>query len=373
MIRYTCFLFLQILLLYGCVKVENDVEVRFKKKPVVNCLFYPDSIWKVNVTLSPSSSSELPEPIYNALVKLFEDGNFVEELKHERDGNYISLLNKKPVTGKTYSISVQVAGYPLLTAKDTIPSAISVTDIKTDTVPFKFSFSPFFDPATVFSSKVSFTDTDLKPKCYLIRPLYYLREELSIYSVTNKTFDSLRVKRLLSQTDSFKLSKLAGQVFIGLSEFKRNLDSVFYPSAVLPAIYQYSYEGASAVFKEANFKQHQAYITDVQFKQIGDYYYLLFGEKLSETPIQNKQLNTLINYYPGGTYSIVNGEIVKKEAHYFLDIITISKAGYNYFSTYVQNVTNRGNPFTEPVNTFSNIQNGYGIFAGMHIKREMVW
>jgi len=373
MTRYTCFFIFQILLLCGCVKVENDIEVRFKKKPVVNCLFNPDSIWRVNVTLSPASSSELPGSINNAVVKIFEDGNFFEELKYERDGNYRSLLGKKPVTGKVYSISVQVAGYPLITARDTIPAALTITDIKTDTVPFKFSFSPFFDPATVFSSKVTFTDADLKPKYYFVRPLYYLKEELSVYSVTNKTFDSLRVKRLLSQSDSLKLSTLAGQVFIGLSEFKKNLDSLFYPLAVLPAIYQYSYEGVSAVFKEANFKQHQAYIIDVQFKQIGDYYYLLFGEKLSEAPILNKQLNTLINYYPGGIFSIVNGEIVKKEAHYFLDIVTASKAGYTYFSTYVQNVTNRGNPFTEPVNTFSNIQNGYGIFAGMQVKREMVW
>ena len=46
------------------------------------------------------------------------------------------------------------------------------------------------------------------------------------------------------------------------------------------------------------------------------------------------------------------------------NVLAIIKAGYKYFTTKAQNTTSRTNPFSEPVNVYSNINNGTGIFAG---------
>lgn len=373
MIRFIYLFIIAYLFLQGCVKMENNIEVRFRKIPIMNCLFNSDSVWRINLTFSPTSSTGFPEPILNAEVRLFEQGSFIEELQYRGNGNYISALGQKPFIGKEYEVRVQIAGYPLLTAKDSIPLPINISGNTTDTIPFTFSYNPFIDPASVFSCKITLSDPELKSKYYMIRPSYYLKEELTLYSITTRTFDSLRLRGMLTHNDSVKLSKITGLVFIGISTFKKALDSLFSPAAPLPVIYQYSWAGTSATYQSSFFNGHPAYVTDIQFKQISDYYFLLFAEKSEAQTILNKEVNILLNYYPGGAYSVTNGQIVKKDAHYFLDITTLNKAGFLYFSTYVQNITNRGNPFTEPVNTFTNINNGYGIFAGVHVRRERVW
>lgn len=51
-----------------------------------------------------------------------------------------------------------------------------------------------------------------------------------------------------------------------------------------------------------------------------------------------------------------------------LQINKVSPAYYNYKETLAPQSSINNNPFAEPVSVYSNIRNGYGIFAGYHMR-----
>ncbi len=55
----------------------------------------------------------------------------------------------------------------------------------------------------------------------------------------------------------------------------------------------------------------------------------------------------------------------KKERKYHIKMASLSKAAYLYRKTVQQYQTSQNDPFSEPVQIYSNIQHGYGIFAGI--------
>lgn len=51
-----------------------------------------------------------------------------------------------------------------------------------------------------------------------------------------------------------------------------------------------------------------------------------------------------------------------------LQINKVSPAYYNYKETLALQSSINNNPFAEPVSVYSNIRNGYGIFAGYRLR-----
>jgi hypothetical protein len=72
------------------------------------------------------------------------------------------------------------------------------------------------------------------------------------------------------------------------------------------------------------------------------------------------------NYYSDGTWDPITGEFIPFEGkrYYVMEFSTISRAYYLYKTSSNKQMMNSYNPFSEPVQVFSNINNGYGIFAG---------
>nr|MDA3823724.1 DUF4249 family protein [Bacteroidales bacterium] len=52
------------------------------------------------------------------------------------------------------------------------------------------------------------------------------------------------------------------------------------------------------------------------------------------------------------------------EREYFVELISMNKAGYLYRKSVREFINSSGDPFSEPVLIYSNIENGFGIFAG---------
>ncbi|HHM21436.1 MAG TPA: DUF4249 family protein, partial [Bacteroidetes bacterium] len=50
----------------------------------------------------------------------------------------------------------------------------------------------------------------------------------------------------------------------------------------------------------------------------------------------------------------------------FLEIISLSPQFYEYQKSFTEQILNSADPFAEAIPVFSNIQNGYGIFAGFN-------
>ncbi|MBY0476762.1 MAG: DUF4249 domain-containing protein [Chitinophagaceae bacterium] len=357
----------------SCSKQINEKELRFNKVPVVNCIFRPDSIWKVNVTMSGTGLNTSGEAVTNAAVKLYSSGILTEELAYVSNGNYISLNGFKPLVGVEYRVEVNIPGFPAITATDKIPNAILTNNIKTDTSAFSFSYNPFYDPVSVFNVDINLSDNEAAHKYYMLKPLYYEKDELKIYKVTSVTFDSLRSKNELRNEDSIRLAAIVGIPFYGKTAFIAKLNELFAPRAYPFSTAKYSEDGFFNIYYPQLFQFHPAFVNDLYFKQIQDFYFMVFAEKQIGQLFNNYSLRFNYQYYPGGSFSVINGEIIRKEAEFFLEVNTFSFAGYKYFSTYVQNISNRANPFTEQINTFSNINNGTGIFAGANVSRIKIW
>ncbi len=55
-----------------------------------------------------------------------------------------------------------------------------------------------------------------------------------------------------------------------------------------------------------------------------------------------------------------------------IEVISCSEAYYNYMKSITKYGMSLGNPFSQPVQVYSNINNGFGIFAGGNIYQQIV-
>ena len=124
------------LLIVTMLACEKVLQVEFppmEKKLVTNCLFRPDSLFKVFISNAfyPDDSvwvediahrfpSHPYKYIENAKVEIYEDGKLAEELPHEANGMY-RAKNLYPKFGKTYRLKAFVPGYPEITAESYMP------------------------------------------------------------------------------------------------------------------------------------------------------------------------------------------------------------------------------------------------------------
>lgn len=362
-----------LLVVTGCSKIVSNQDLVFRKMPVINCIFDQERTWEVNISFSGNDSNYFGSPVNDAIVRILSGGQLIDQLQYRDSGNYISSTFLKPQVNIEYQLEVTIPNYPVITASDKIPAPIILNSVQIDTTSFYYSYNPFYGPVKVFEVNAKFTDNDFFQKYYVCRPLYYKKEELQIYKVTVATIDSLKKINRYRAFDSINLNKIINIEFCGKTNFQKKLIELYKSDPISGFIYDFSKSIFCNSFLSELYMPHAAYVSDLKFKQIENFGTIFFGEKESGSLLQNYPLRILYNYFPGGGYSIVNGDTVKIEAEFYLQINSISYAGYKYFTTYSQNIVNRGNPFTEQINVFSNVKNGTGIFAGRNSRLYKIW
>lgn len=358
----------------ACSKLVKDQDLSFRKVPTINCVFSQDKVWEVLVKMSGDESNYSGEAVNNAVVKIITGGQILEELRYRDSGIYVSSSGLKPQVNIEYELEVVIPGFPSIKASDKIPGPILIDSVKVDTTNiFQYSYNPFYEPVKVFEANLFISDNEQSAKYYVGKPVYYKQDELTIYKVTQATIDSLKKINRYNSVDSAKLNQIFGVSFFGRTDFQKKLEEVYRPQLPSDFIYQFSRGGFFNSYSNELYLPHQVYIADLNFTQIENFNALFFGEKTAASVLQNYPLRTLYNYFPGGGYSIVNGDTVKIDAEFFLQISSVSNAGYKYFTSYAQSIVNRGNPFSEHVNVYSNIKNGKGIFAGQNATITKIW
>lgn len=114
-----------ILLFASCIKELNLPIAEVPPKVVVNSLFSPDSILQVHVGLSnskPMNNTQIvEEPNYleDAVVLLYKDDIFLEQLTHSEKGWYVST--HLPEEEAKYKIEVTVDGFDMVWAESRVP------------------------------------------------------------------------------------------------------------------------------------------------------------------------------------------------------------------------------------------------------------
>ena len=111
--------FLLLILFTNC---EKEVEIDLPKHQpelVLNCLFSQDAVFKVHLSKTAPILNDFPVIVREAIVQLYENELFIEELTF--DGNiYTSTI--LPKTNKNYHIKVNTPEFENITAYDYTPS-----------------------------------------------------------------------------------------------------------------------------------------------------------------------------------------------------------------------------------------------------------
>ncbi|MFA9393058.1 MAG: DUF4249 domain-containing protein [Prolixibacteraceae bacterium] len=119
-----CLIYILFLTLSSCSKpVELDLPL-YDDKPVVNCLFTPEEPFVVHVSKTASQFDTMLVNVSNALVEIYQGEKILAELPSNGFGFY-SDSTLYPEIGKSYTLKVNVPGYDVVTAIDSVPSTYS--------------------------------------------------------------------------------------------------------------------------------------------------------------------------------------------------------------------------------------------------------
>jgi biopolymer transport protein ExbD len=112
---------------------KKEVEVQLpesKYQIVMNCIMSEDSLFTVSVTRSKKLyvDDNANINITNATVSIYENGVFVEDLKHIYDDVYQSPTFK-PTNGKEYKVVIKANGYTNAEATETLIKQASISNV----------------------------------------------------------------------------------------------------------------------------------------------------------------------------------------------------------------------------------------------------
>lgn len=312
-----CSLFIVSLLLASCDRFNTPIYIKvppLKPQLVVNSLFTPDSLWSVRVTSvkEPLASAENPlvpstlAAISNAKVEIWENGNVLETLLPFPNGIYRSKTNR-PKLGTAYKIRVSAPDFPTAEATATLPNMpnAAFTSQITRTSPNEQGFRQRKFNAAI---TLKWNDLNTLDENYM---LTVFRRKTTIFSDSPTVLQSYEEGRFTSQ------SPYLGQSHDPINELAGE-----------------DYFWDAALFQDK-----------------------LFNGQSAEIKLTLGGYTQSIRLTQGTTRQTDNIKQIVMFA-------TLSPEMYRYeYNT--QQQTNYGDsPFTEPVEIYSNIQNGKGIFAG---------
>ncbi len=279
------------------VSCQKELEINYpdiEPKLVVNCLFTPDSTFSVRVGQMLSLNDTVTSFIINdAQCKIWENGIFAEDLLYTNNGFYVSR-NIKAKTGNMYQIEISHPNFETVTATDTIPEPVEVSELY-------FEHNTLYDPL----DENYFHDVNIRFQDNVAKQNYY---ELKLLVKEGPEEDDWR------QTSNVLLTKTNDLTLL-------NTGLIDYQPASIP-----------------------------------------FSDKLFNG--QNYFLSTYYKLSFGGSY---NGEIRYNTHDLIVSFNAVSYQYYQYSRKMIMHLRNQESDILEgigdPVQIYSNIENGYGIFA----------
>ena len=124
------FVFLIFVFVASC---QKEVEVKIpdsKYKIVLNSIMSEDSLFTVSVTRTKKLYADDNKilSISNATVSIYENGNFIENLKHIENDVYKSTFFK-PKNGNTYKVVVKANGFDEASAEEVLIKQANISNI----------------------------------------------------------------------------------------------------------------------------------------------------------------------------------------------------------------------------------------------------
>lgn len=117
---------LLLLLSVSCVKEIEMKKQYIEKRLVLNGLICPDSLIAVRVSKTAPILGDYDLYTDNANVKLFCNDTLIENLTYSGKGRYVSKT-VYPTENNYYTVEVELDGYPTIRATDTVPEKTFIT------------------------------------------------------------------------------------------------------------------------------------------------------------------------------------------------------------------------------------------------------
>ena len=273
----------------ACTTVVDFDIPQNKPKVVVNALFSPDSVWRIQISRSNSildnRLGSIFDSVGDAVVTILDQNNQLVESITGFSDKYFRYSYKgktKPLPGQSYTIQVDVKDEPNIKALNKVPTLVPITSVEIDS-------SRFISDREPIEMDIAFKDPGGEKNYYTVKVIG------DSYYIPNK--DTVWVTR---------------EIYVVLVDPSLNEE----------------------------FKESDRFINDNLFN--GKNYNLHL--KLFSQPYWGPQSPVTV--------------------HARVILVSISEEYYKYFTTKnLQDYTNR-DPFAQPVQVFSNVENGLGIFAG---------
>ena len=293
---------------------ETVVDVDVPEEPtrlVVNALISPDQDVGARVSLNKSVLDQDPRfsTVGDAQVILYEDGREVAQLAHQATGWYSASF--RPRAGQSYTMQVSAEGLPSVEASTQISSPVTIDQLTVDTVReesgiecFNGDCQPLYRQE--FRLQLQLSDPGEVINFYEIRGYAVMLDSISEYDSTGSfvEYDTLTRRQLVSfQTDDAVVN----------NSFSSVIDEEFYGNSLL--------------------------FTDDIFS----------GEGYT------------VDFTTDGVNGYGSSSVLKKLT---LVLRTLSEDQYQYLRTLDLQEFNNGDPFSEAVPVYNNIEDGFGIFAG---------
>jgi hypothetical protein len=301
------FILLFLLLAAGCEKEIPIASTKFKPQLVINCILDTDTSLSVYVSKTSLMADTSNSLVNNAVVGLWEDKIFLENLSYAGNGLY--QYSGKPLPGRNYRLKLNAPGFTETLASDTIPNPVTISDAY-----YKFHYHDVINQETNADMFVEFVDPPETKNYY----------ELIFYTISKSYSNNL-------------------------------LDTVEYIN------YYNEFTTDDPILKAEG---------DLNYKPVS----IFFSDELFDG--RSVKIATNILTYGGGCYYGVCDFDMK--ASKIAELRSISSSYYQYRKKWTRHLYNQGINlnvqdseelrnflFTgEPVNMYTNVQNGYGIFAG---------
>ncbi|WP_160118728.1 DUF4249 domain-containing protein [Chryseotalea sanaruensis] len=318
-----------IVILFCYTGCETEIDFPINHLPptiVVNGLLETDSVFKVHLSTSAKVTGNIEHKVLEtAAVKIKdEDGQLFDlELVEYNDNSsskfYKSTGDYKPIPGKQYFIEASNTGIPSISATLTMPEVVELSNVK-------FASDQF---------QVFERNQENNPE---YPNAFFLPVRLTINDQPGENY--------------YELSVL--EEHLPLSYINQQGELVNSPGFFLP-VTVFSYN----TFLNSSDIENWEGLDGVDYYRRGE---LLF----SDEPFDGKALDVEILAF---TTVRLNGfpeplieHVSNRRFHVVLN--HVSKEYYTYRQTLRNYLENRHNNFVEPINVYSNIKNGLGIFLG---------
>lgn len=290
--------------LFGCSQtVYFDIDTQ-ENRLVVNGFIQPDTAAELRVSLSqdPLAIGFEDVMVENAVITIDRNGDHAGTFTHAGDGVYtLDAASLQAEPGDTFTLTAEAEGLTAVTAATTIP----------DLVPIISCF---------------ISDTILEPLSYST----YDSLGNIIYIDTVVPYFEIKLTFQDSEQDDHYLFKVDYKDAISSSKACFSTDE--------PA---FALEAYNAIGSDAS-EERITYCNDVIFSD------LTFEGEVHTITVRVYAIETTFTVDP----------------EYRISLKHVSDAYYQYFTTARAQEINGDNPFSTPVVVYSNIENGFGIFAG---------